>query len=196
MFGFFSAFSSMGISFQGTKNGNNDDLNLTYNVIYTGPTYKVSVTVLLNGATTPLTVWIQPSGNIVAFYDGSTQKNYTGSGAINDFLAYFSDLENLQTFALLASTNTAGFHATGTSTATIGKSSFLVTNYVANTTPETVQICNTETVVLNAYNVNVGTPTGSGFEIVSSATFSAIETTSTGTTTLDYTYLVTALTVA
>jgi len=167
---------------------------MSYSVVYTGPTYKVSISVLLNGASIPLTVWIQPSGNIVAFYDGSTGKNYTGSGAVNDFLSYFTDLENLQTFALLASTS-AGFHSTGTSTTTIGTSSFPVTNYLANTTPETVQICGTETVVLNTYNVNLGTPTGSGMEIVTSATFAATETTSTGTTTLDYKYQVIGLTV-
>jgi len=158
-----------------------------------GPTYKVNVTYILNGVTTPLTVWIQPSGNIVAFYYEG--KNYTGSGAISDFLSYFTDLENLETFALLASTNTAGFHSTGTSTATIGTNSFTVNDYVANTIPETVQICNTETVVLTAYNVNIGTPTGSGMETVTSATFAATETTSSGTTTLNYTYQITALTV-
>jgi len=184
----------MSVSFQGTKNGTADNLNLTYAVVYTGPTYEVNVTVLLNGATTPLTVWIQPSGDIVAFYYNG--KNYTGSAAANDFLDYFSDLENLQTFALQASTNTAGFHSTGTSTATIGTNSFTVTNYVANTLPETIQICNTETVVLSTYNVNLGTPKGSGMEIVTSASFAAMDTNSTGTTTSDYTYQVTALTVA
>ncbi|MGA2664548.1 MAG: hypothetical protein ABSF83_06375, partial [Nitrososphaerales archaeon] len=61
---------------------------------------------------------------------------------------------------------------------------------------ETVQVCDGETAVLTAYNVFVGTPSGSSLAVVTHAQFAGTLTDSSGTTTLDYTYQLTALTVA
>jgi len=194
MVSFFGSYSSMTIGFVGSKNGNPDNLNLTYDVVYhSSTTYKVSLDFLLNGQATQATLWVLNNGNFVALY--ASGSNHTGSAASNTVQGYFTDLETLSLFAVQESTITSYFHSTGTSTANIGSNSFPVTDYVANTTPETFPVCSGGTVTLNAYNVYLGTPTGSSLELVTHANFDGTLTTSTGTTTLDYTYEVTGLTV-
>jgi len=111
-------------------------------------------------------------------------------------LGAFEDLDTVYTLALQATTMTSYFHSVGTSTATIGTNSFTVTDYVANTTPETIQVCNEQPAVIDVYNVHAGTPSGSSLEMITSADFSGTLTTPTGYNTLDYTYQLTALTVS
>lgn len=185
----------MSFGLLGTKNGATENLNITYTVVYhSSTTFKVSLSTDLNGAVTPSTVWILNNGNVVALY--ATGTNYTGTEANNILLGYFADLETLNVFALQESTVSTYFHSAGTSTAKIGTNSFTVTDYVANATPETVPTCFSETATLNSYNVYLGTPSGSNLEIVTYSQFSGTLTTPFGTNTLDYTYQVTALTVA
>ena len=185
----------MGFSFQGSKNGASDNLSLTYNVVYhSATTFKVSFNVALNGQTTPSTVWIKNDGTVVAVYVMGT--NLTGSVASGTVLGYFADLQVISNFAIQESSITAYFHSMGTSTAKVGTTSFTVTRYVANTTPETVQDCSGTTAVLTAYDVFLGTPSGSSIGLVTQAHFAGTLTDSSGTTTLDYAYQLTALTVA
>jgi hypothetical protein len=196
MVGWFGNYSSLSISFTGTKNGKTRDLNFAYSVVYKSPTtYKVSLNFLINSKARTATIWVLNNGTILAYY-ASTGVNYTGSTASNTVLGYFADLESLDIMAL-QSTNTAYFHSNGTSTATIGPNSFPVTNYVLNTTPETIQGCNNSGyATLSSSSVNLGTPSGSSFELVESANFVGSFTTASGTEAVDYTYQVTALTVA
>lgn len=193
--GFLSAYSSMSISFQGTKNGNQDDVNMSYVVAYvSSTTYKVNISYSLNGKGKPGTLWILKNGSILAGERGG--KNYTGSTASNFVLDYFSDLETLYTFASQASTITSYFHSAGTSTAEIGANSLTVTEYLVNTTPENFQICNGENAELDTYNVYIGTPSGSSLAIITYADFSGTLTTSSVSNTFDYVYQLTAYTVA
>jgi len=194
--GWFGNYSSLAISFKGTKNGQTENLNFSYTVAYKSPTtYKVDITIVYNGKSHTDTVWDLRNGTILALF---TTKNYTGYSASNYVLGYFSDLETLYTLAL-QSTNTAYFHSTGTSTATIGTNpQFTVTNYVANTTPEAIQGCNNSgSGSVSNDSVNLGTPNGSNFELVVSSTFVGSLTDASGTTTtLDFTYQTTEFTVA
>jgi len=193
--GFFSAYSSMSFGFQGSKDGVQKDLNLSYTVVsQSSTTYEVNIDYTLNGNTKAGTIWIVNNGTILAGeLDG---KNYTGATASTFVLDAFSDLDTIYNLALQSSTIPAYFHSVGTSTVTIGTNSFTVSDYVANMTPETIQGCSGSSAVVNTYNVYLGTPTGSSLELVTSANFSVALTTSSGTTTLDYEYQITALSVA
>ena len=185
----------MGFGFVGTKNGSTHDLNLTYTVVYhTSTTYKVSLNYALNRASKTATMWIFDNGTVLSLY--AKGENYTGSTANNIVLNYFSDLETLNIFALQASSDALYFHSTGNTTTQIGTNSFPVTEYGTNTSPEKIQGCGAESGVLNTYNVYLGTPTGSSLKLVTYASFSGSLTTASGTTTEDYTYQLTALTVS
>jgi hypothetical protein len=184
----------MSISFQGTKNGVQHALSMTYAVVSeSSTTFKVNVNYTLKVAHTA-TIWILTNGTVLAAERGG--KNYTGSAASAFVLGAFADLNTLYTLAVQASTITPYFHSAGTSTVTIGTNSFTVTDYVANTTPETIQGCNGDSFLIDAYSVYLGTPTGSSLEMITSANFSSTITTPSGNTTLDYSYQLTALTVA
>jgi len=188
----------LAITFQGTKNGKAVDLDFSYTVAYKGPpTYKVSLNIVLNGKSHPYTLWDFSNGTVLALL-APNGVNSTGSAASNTVLGYFYDLESLYTLAL-QSTNTAYFHSTGTSTATIGTNPpFTVTNYVANTTPEAIQGCNNSgSGSVSNYGVSLGTPRSSNFELVVSSTFVGSITNASGsTTTFDFTYQTTAFTIA
>jgi len=192
----FGAYSSLTIGFVGTKNGSPENLNFTYTVVSKSTTtYEVNLNLILNGKSRTYTLWDFTNGTVLALLPPSGV-NYTGSTASNIVLGFFSGLETLNTIAL-QSTNTAYFHATGTSTVTIGTNSFTVTNYALNTTPETIQGCsNSGSADLNSYSVSMGTPSGSSFELVVSATFAGAFATVSGNSTVDYTYQLTALSVA
>jgi hypothetical protein len=187
----------LAINFQGTRNGKAVDLDFSYTVTYkSSTTYKVNLNIVLNGKSHPYTLWDLSNGTVLALL-APNGVNSTGSAASNTVLGYFYDLEALYTLAL-QSTNAAYFHPTGTSTVTIGTNSFTVTNYVANTTPETIQGCsNSGYGSVSNFNVNLGTPSGSSFELVVSSTFVGSITDASGTTmTFDFTYQTTAFTVA
>ena len=187
----------MAITFQGTKNGKAVTLDFSYTVAYkSSTTYKVDLNIVLNSKSHPYTLWDFSNGTVLALL-APNGVNSTGSAATNTVLGYFYDLETLYTLAL-QSTNAAYFQATGTSTVTIGTNSFTATNYVANTTPETIQGCNNSGYgSVSNFNVSLGTPSGSSFELVVSSTFAGSITDASGTTTtFDFTYQTTAFTVA
>ena len=184
------------MSFQGTKNGNSRTGFLSYSVVYDSPTtFKVNVNHTLNGKANSATIWIFKNGTVLAAERNG--KNYTGSTASNFVLGHFSDLNILYSFATQVGTNSSYFHSAGNPTANIGGNSFTVTDYVANSTPETIQICNEGTAALDTYNVSLGTPAGSSLELITFADFSGtLTSSSTGTViTLDISYQLTALTV-
>lgn len=168
---------------------------MTYTVIsHNSMIYKVSLEYTLNQSPKPVTMWVADNGTVLALYVKGV--NYTGSAASSMVLGYFSDLDTLNTIGLQESTVTSYFHAAGNSTVSIGTNSFAVTDYVANATPETVQVCGLGTAVVNTYSVYLGTPEGSSLELIAYANFSVSLATESGTTTLDYTYQLTGLTLA
>jgi len=192
----FASYSSLTIGFQGTKNGSPDNINFTYTVVSkSATTYEVDLNIILNGKSRTYTLWDLTNGTVLALLNPNGV-NDTGLTASNVVLGFFSDLDTLDTMAL-QSTDTAYFHSTGTSTVTIGTNSFKVTNYALNTTPETIQGCsNSGYADLSNYSASLGTPSGSSFELVVSATFVGSFNQASGNTTDDFTYQLTALTVA
>ena len=187
----------MAVTFQGTTNGKAVDLDFSYTIATkSSTTYKVDLNIVLNGKSHPYTLWDLSNGTVLAL-QAPNGVNSTGSAASDTVLGYFYDLEALYTLAL-QSTDAAYFHPTGTSTVTIGTNSFTVTNYVANATPETIQGCdNSGYGSVSNFNVDLGTPSGSSFELVVSSTFAGSITDATGTTTtFDFTYQTTAFTIA
>ena len=193
--GFFKAYSSMALYFLGTKNGVQKDLNLSYAVVSESSTmYKVNINYTINGKGRDGTVWIFSNGTILA--GELNGKNYTGSTASDFVLNAFVNLDTIYNLALESSTIPAYFHSGGASMTTIGANSFTVTDYIANTTPETIQGCSESSVLIDAYTVYLGTPSGSSLELITSANFSVTFTTPSGSDTLDYQYQITGLTVA
>ena len=192
----FGNYTSLAISFQGTKNGNTSNLDFSYTIAYKSPTtYKVNLNIVLKGKSRDYTLWDFRNGTVLALL-APGGKNSTGSAASNTVFGFFSGLETLDTIAL-QSNNAAYFHSTGTSTVTIGSNSFTVTNYAIITTPETIPGCGgSGSATLSTYTASLGTPSGSSFELVVSATFVGSFTDASGTTTVNYTYQITALTVA
>jgi len=189
-------YTSLAITFQGTKNGNTSNLDFSYTIAYRSPTtYKVNLNIVLKSKPRDYTMWVLTNGTVLALLTPSGE-NLTGYAASDKVFGFFSGLETLATIGL-QSNNAAFFHSTGNSTVTIGSNSFAVTNYTLNTTPETIQGCNgSGSATLTTYTASLGTPTGSSFELVAAATFVGSITDAWGTTTtVDYTYQVTGLTV-
>jgi hypothetical protein len=115
-----------------------------------------------------------------------------GAEANSDVQAYMGDFASVQGFVQDQSTYSNLFHSNGNSTVTIGTNTFTVTNYVANTLPETIQRCNGETTVPTAYNFSEGTPSESTYELPTYVDMSG----STNGTPFSFTFQVTAFTVA
>lgn len=70
------------------------------------------------------------------------------------------------------------------------------TNYVACKLPEAIQLCNGETDTLTAYNLFVGTPSGSNFELPTCASVSGSATINGASAPFSFTIQITAFTVA
>jgi hypothetical protein len=60
------------------------------------------------------------------------------------------------------------FHSMETTSVTIGPNAFTVTNYAANSLPETFTPCGGATISLSTYDLSVGTPTGANAPLVTS----------------------------
>jgi hypothetical protein len=140
--------------------------------------------------TLQFTAWFLKNGTTLAIL--TSAGNITGAVANSDVQAYMGDFASVQGFVQDQSTYSNLFHSNGTSTVTIGTNPVTVTNYVANTLPETIQRCNGETTVLTAYNLSEGTPSGSTYELPTYVHMSG----STNGTPFSFTFQVTAFTVA
>jgi hypothetical protein len=166
----------------------------SYSVVYvTSTTYKVDG----DYATTKshlFTAWLLKNGTALAVNFG--QGNDTGAQAANDVQTYFGEFTLVQGFLQEQSLYSNLFRSTGTSTVTIGTQTLTVTNYVALSLPETVQLCNGETDILTAYNLSEGTPSGSTLELPTYVNIAGSSTSNGTTTPFAFTVKITALTVA
>jgi hypothetical protein len=120
--------------------------------------------------------------------------NITGSSANEFLLGEFAGFSTEIAYGnqLGIFTATSYFHSTGTSSVTIGPSTFTVTNWAANNTPETINSCGfSET--LTTYNLSEGTPKGSTYPLVTSMTLAGTD--SSGNT-FDFVITLTSITVA
>ena len=115
----------------------------------------------------PTTLWLLKNGTILGInYAGS---NYTGAAAIQYYQGshLFTAWGSEQAFGQLLITEyvsaSAYFQTTGTSTETLGPSTVSVTNYAANSLPETFPTCNGVMDTLTTASMSVGTPSGSNY---------------------------------
>jgi hypothetical protein len=130
-------------------------------------TYKVTVTEGSGAQNEVTTVWVLKNGTALAIAITGDPQNITGSEAQEFIVGVFAGFTvQVQADAELTYyTNTGFFHSTGTSTVSIGPTSVKVTNYAANTLPETVDECG-QTTTLTAFTLSVGTPSGASSPLV------------------------------
>jgi len=169
---------------------------LTYSVAYvSSTTYKVDLTYTATKSH-QFTAWLLKNGTALAIYNAQTGVNETGALASSDLQNNFGEFASIQGFLQEQSMYSNLFRANGTSTVTVGNQELTVTNYVANTLPETVQLCNGETDSLTAYNLSEGTPAGASFELPVYVSLAGTSTTNGTTTPIGFTVQITAFTVA
>jgi hypothetical protein len=197
-----SAYSSIGGNFQITLNSASYSFTSSYTTVYaSATTFKVSI--VSSDYPSAFTMWLLKNGTLVGInYAGS---NYTGAAAIQYyqgsrlFTAWGTETvfgQQLTTDYIYA---TAYFHSTGTSLVTLGASTFTLTNYAANSLPETVPSCGGASITLTTGSMSIGSPNGANYpfpidvNVVGSSTGG---TSGTGTSTFTITSQITSITVA
>ena len=183
-------------------NGASFTFTSTYTTVYaSATTFKVSI--VSSAYPTPFTLWLLRNGTVAGInYAGS---NYTGAAAVQYYQGsrLFSAWGTMLVFGQQLTTSyvsdTAHFHSTGTSPVTFGTNTFTLTNYAANSLPETIPTCDGASITLTTATMSIGKPNGSNYpfpfdvDLVGSATGGA---SGTGTTTFTLTSQITSMTVA
>jgi len=193
-----SAFSALKLDYNVASGTASENLTESYTTVYASPTtFKVNVASAVNGENTTATVWILKSNGTALAID-EAGANLTGpigqDMVIGLFAGFSAEVEagaQLSTYAA-----SQYFHSTGTASVTLGTSTFTVTEYAANTLPETVSSCSLAPTTLTSFALAVGTPKGSSYELVTSMTFGESSTSGGVTTTTDVSVQVVSLTVA
>ncbi len=198
-----NAYSNVTQTFQGTLNGTIYNFTASYALInVNSTTYQVNVVDITPTQTYSTTVWLLKDGTVVAL--DLAGHNFTGASASTHFQTYFSPWENDVNFGqqIVTYSSSSYFRYTGSSTVTLGPSTFNVKSYVPNTLPETVPGCSGASITLTAGgNFSVGTPSGSSYPLVTNlyAVGSGTIIGSLGapvTTTYNFTSEITSVTVA
>jgi hypothetical protein len=188
----------MELKYNLTSGSTQSNLTESYTTVYaSATTYKVTITSSENSQSTPPeTVWILKNGTVLAI--SVEGQNLTGSIAQTMIVGVFAGFSAEVQAGSQLSTYTANqyFHSTGTSSVTIGSSTFTVTNYSANTLPQTITDCLTgSTTNLTAYKLSVGTPTGTSYKVVTYMQIAGSSTINGQTVDTDYIIQVVSLTV-
>lgn len=147
------------------------------------------------------TAYVLKNGTVdaVTIAEGGQNFNLTGSEASSESAGVFAGFILQLEYAsnLGAFTSVSSFHTTGTSTTTIGSNTFKVTNYAANSLPETITNCDGSTSNLTAFSLSVGTPNGATVPLITTAHIAETTTASGGSTSSsDVTLKVTSFTLA
>lgn len=192
-----SAYSSIGGTFQITLNGASYSFTSSFTTVYaSATTFKVSI--VSTDYPSAFTMWLLKNGTVVGInYAGS---NYTGAAALQYYQGsrFFTAWGTMLVFGQQLTTDyvyaTGYFHSTGTSPVTIGTNTFTLTNYAANSLPETVPVCGGTSTTLNTASMSIGNPNGANylfpFDVDISGSVRA------GTTTFIITSQITSMTVA
>lgn len=191
-----ASYPSLALSFEGQTStmSSSRAFTLSYAVVYvSSTTYKVDVTYTA-AKSHQFTAWLLKNGTTLAIFNG--QENETGAQASSDVQTYFGEFASVQNFVQEQSLYSNLFPMNGTATVTIGTQTFQVTNYITNTIPETIQLCNGETDVLTAYSLSEGTPTGASLVLPTYASIAGTATANGTTTPFSFIVEITAFTVA
>jgi hypothetical protein len=188
----------MELKYNLTSGTTQSNLTESYTRLYaSATTYKVTVTTTSNGQSTPAeTAWILKDGTVLAI--NVAGQNLTGTIAQTMIVGVFAGFSAEVQAGNQLSTYTANqfFQSTGTSSVTIGSSTFTVTNYKANTLPETITDCLTgSTTNLTAYKLSVGTPTGTSYKVVTYMQLAGSSTVNGQPTSFNYVIQIVSLTV-
>jgi hypothetical protein len=186
------------MSYSGTSNGTSYNTTAMYTTVYdSASTYKINMTFTYGSTNETSTIWILKNGTTLAVDEAGY--NLTGAMSSEIEVGFFAGFSAEAGAAAQLSTYTASnyFHSTGTSSVTIGSNTFKVTNYAANSLPETIMPCGGTALTLNTYTLAVGTPTGSTAPLVTLMQISGSEANSSGggSTSISYTIQLTGLTV-
>lgn len=187
-----NAYASLTQRVQGSANGTSFDITASYHVIYaTQATFKIGVSEVQAGQNNSATVWLQRDGSILAMELAG--HNFTGATAAGYFQAYLGLWEEELMYAqqITTATSYSYFHSTGTSTVTIGSSTFTTTSYEADSLPETVQGCSGPALTLTKGSFSAGSPGGSSYPLIVSIEIAG----SAGSTTFDFSSQITSVAV-
>jgi len=179
-------------------NGKAHNLTASYQVVYSSSTeYEINITVALPHRNYSTTVWLLGNGTVASMTNAGT--NFTGAAANEYFQGIFSLWGTELAYAqqITTSTSYSYFSSTGTSTVTLGPSTFTVTNYTAKALPETISLCNGQSSTLTAGSFSVGTPSGSSYPLITYIDLAGSSAGASGTTTT-YSFIsrITSVTVA
>ncbi|MDA4133981.1 MAG: hypothetical protein OK441_00220 [Thaumarchaeota archaeon] len=200
-----SAYSAMTIQASGSSStsgtSSSSPTTYSYSESYTtnyvsATTYKVTINFAEGSNNVVYIVWLLKDGTAVAV--DVSGFNITGSSAQESLIGAFAGFElQLQADAEInAYTTTSFFHSTGTSTVSVGPTMVSVTNYAANSLPETVTSCTGSPTTLTAFSFSVGTPQGTSAPLVTNENISGSDVISGQTTTFNYVLQVTSITIA
>jgi hypothetical protein len=191
-----SAFSALKLEYNITSGTTSLNFTEAYSTVYASPTtYKIDLEYVASGANFNSTAWILRNGTALAV--DQEGYNLTGSASqsiVDGLLAGFSAEIQLGS-ELSQFTSSQSFHSNGNSTVTLGTNTFTVTNYVANTLPQTVTACGITT-TLTGYSLSVGEPQGSSFELVTYAQLAGTTISGGIATEFAYSIQIVSLTVA
>ena len=187
----------MTVTFNGTSTSSgstatSSSITESYTTNYvSSTTYKITLSFTESsssstGVNGSYTIYILKNGTILAAdisFSGQNE-NLTGSEAqsigVGIFSGFITQIEANNNLGAYTSSNF--FHSAGTSSVTIGSTRMTVTNYVANTLPETVTNCDGTTTSLTAYALSVGTPPGASSPLLTYGHFAGSTTEANGTT--------------
>ncbi len=170
----------------------------SYTTVYaSATTFKVSI--VSSDYPSAFTMWLLKNGTIAGInYAGS---NYTGAAAISYyqgsrlFTAWGTEIVFGQQLTTDYASDTSYFHSTGTSPVTIGANTFTLTNYAANSLPETVPSCGGASTTLTTASMSIGSPNGANYPFPFDVNIVGSSTKGAGTTTITITSQITSVTV-
>jgi hypothetical protein len=193
-----SSYSSMKISLRGTSNGKPLNLTEAYTVnSKTDSQYNVSLTYTGNVSESIGTV-LATNGSILALeFNGtvipSQDLGFSSEEAVGIFAGFIFEIDYSD--SLYNYTQALSFHATGTSTVTIGSVTIPITTWAANSLPVTVDGCSGSS-TLSTFSLSEGTPAGASVPLVTYFSFAGTSTSDGTVSTVDFTIQVEGLTVA
>jgi hypothetical protein len=192
----------MQLKYNLTSGTSQSNLTESYTRVYaSATTYKVTIASSANGqATPPETAWILKDGTVLAI--NVAGQNLTGTTAQSMIVGVFAGFSAEVQAGSQLSTYTASqyFHTTGTSSVTIGSNTFSVTNWAANTLPQTITSCSSgltagTTTNLTAYKLSVGTPKGTSYQVVTYMQLAGSSTNNGQTSNFNYVIQIVSFTV-
>lgn len=191
-----TAFSAMTIQYSGTSNGQSINYTASYNVVYSSSsTIKVDVNYAAGSTSEALTAYILKTNGTIFAVDEAGY-NITGTEGqdivIGTFAGFIIEIDTSQSLPVY--TSVSGIQDTGTSSVTIGSSTFSVTNYALSGPSVTVNTCSGSS-DLTAFSLSVGTPSGSNYKLITTLNEAGSFTSDGTTSNVNFTMKVTSLTV-